>query len=39
MAAGWAAGMRVLLGGTGVQTSQTFMEQWREVMKNERPNR
>jgi len=36
---GWAAGMRVILGGTGVQTSASFMRDVREMMNNERQTR
>ena len=35
----WAAGMRIILGGTGVQTSASFMAQIREMMMNERHSR
>lgn len=36
---GWAKGMRIILGGTGVQTSASFMAQIREMMLNERHSR
>ncbi len=31
---GWSAGMRIILGGTGVATSKTFVQQFREVERN-----
>jgi vacuolar protein sorting-associated protein 45 len=36
---GWSAGMRIILGGTGVQNSASFMAQIREMMMNERHSR
>ena len=33
---GWSAGMRLLLGGTSVQSSATFLRDLREVATNER---
>mmetsp|Transcript_18589 Transcript_18589/g.56139 ORF Transcript_18589/g.56139 Transcript_18589/m.56139 type:complete len:583 (+) Transcript_18589:324-2072(+) len=31
---GWSAGMRIILGGTGVATSKTFVQQLREVERS-----
>ncbi|KAL4433463.1 hypothetical protein ABPG77_010316 [Micractinium sp. CCAP 211/92] len=33
---GWSAGMRVVLGGTSVQSSETFLKDMQEVALNER---
>ena len=33
---GWSAGMRIVLGGTSVQSSSTFLKDFQEVMLNER---
>ena len=33
---GWSAGVRLLLGGTSVQSSTTFLRDWAEVQLNER---
>jgi vacuolar protein sorting-associated protein 45 len=33
---GWSAGMRLVLGGTGVQSSATFLKDFQELMLNER---
>lgn len=33
---GWSAGMRVVLGGTSVQNSTSFLKDLQEVMVNER---
>lgn len=33
---GWAAGVRLLLGGTSVQSSASFLRDFQEVMVNER---
>jgi vacuolar protein sorting-associated protein 45 len=33
---GWAGGLRVILGGTGVLNSKTFMSYLYELMANER---
>lgn len=33
---GWSAGTRLLLGGTSVQSSASFLKDWQEVMQNER---
>lgn len=33
---GWSAGMRLVLGGTGVQSSGSFLKDFQEVMVNER---
>ena len=33
---GWSAGIRLLLGGTSVQSSVSFLQDWQEVMLNER---
>lgn len=33
---GWSAGMRVVLGGTSVQSSSLFLKDLQEVMLNER---
>lgn len=33
---GWSAGARILLGGTSVQSSRSFLADWQEVMLNER---
>lgn len=33
---GWSAGMRVVLGGTSVQSSSLFLKDMQEVMLNER---
>jgi len=33
---GWSAGMRLVLGGTSVQSSSSFLRDFQEVMTNER---
>lgn len=33
---GWSAGMRVVLGGTSVQNSASFLKDFQEVLVNER---
>ena len=33
---GWSAGLRVVLGGTSVQSSGTFLRDFAEVARNER---
>jgi len=33
---GWSAGVRLLLGGTSVQSSTSFLKDFQEVMVNER---
>lgn len=33
---GWSAGVRLLLGGTTVQNSASFLKDWGEVQQNER---
>lgn len=33
---GWSAGLRLVLGGTGVQNSAGFLKDFQEVMLNER---
>ena len=33
---GWSAGMRIVLGGTSVQSSTTFLRDFQEVLVNER---
>ena len=33
---GWSAGMRIILGGTGVHNSKSFMSDLRELSSNER---
>ena len=33
---GWSAGTRILLGGTGVQNSRSFLRDVQELMQNDR---
>lgn len=33
---GWSAGTRIILGGTGVQNSKSFLRDIQELMQNER---
>ena len=33
---GWSAGTKILLGGTGVQNSSSFLREVHELMVNER---